>query len=54
MVKGKDVMHPAVEVRMRLKGNAYEAAKNMKRENLGLKDGVKMLLEKLESVYKRK
>jgi hypothetical protein len=53
MVKGESVRYPALEIRMSLKGKAYEAVKNIDRKKLGLKDGVKVLLNKLDSVYKR-
>ena len=53
MVKGERVRYPALEIRMALKGKAYEAVKNIDRKKLCLKEGVKLLLNKLDSVYKR-
>jgi hypothetical protein len=49
----EEIRFPAIEMRISLKGKAYEAVKNIDREELKKKNGTKMLLKRLDELYKK-
>lgn len=50
---GEEVKFPGIEIRMSLRGKALEVTEGIEREELKKKDGYKLILGKLDEVYKK-